>query len=353
MLKNKFCYLIIFLSSFLSFPIQALNPLLPPSGNFDLSAWKLQTLDANLAFTEIQANTLTNSYSSSLFYTNNTDGSLVFNVPSNGTPTSGSTYPRVELRQMTGGANWILTDVAEHYLTAQCKVLSVASAKPQTIIGQIHGSATVSELLKLRWTGYQPKQCFVEARFKSNDANMTEFGVTLASGLSLGDLITYTITMKSGVVIVTVNGTSTSQTYTADIWGTSDQYYFKAGNYFQYNNQVVPDPTQIWGINQFYKISLIKSITDVENPEITQFCIVQNPVQDKLQLRYYLASSITVKFTIFDQTGKQMENYSPVGNLVLGENTKSLNMSGLKSGVYFLKVQSDHLSKTLKFFVLK
>ena len=142
----------------------ALNPLFPPGSNFDLSAWKLQTLDQSLLFTEVSANSLNTGYTSSFFYTDPTDGSIVCKVPSNGATTSGSSYPRVEFRQMTGGANWVLNDPTEHYLTAQCKVLAVAQAKPQTIIGQIHGSNTVSELLKLRWTGYLPKQCFLEAR---------------------------------------------------------------------------------------------------------------------------------------------------------------------------------------------
>jgi hypothetical protein len=338
----------IFISTilFLSLKLVALNPLLPPGSNFDLNAWKLQTLDQNLLFTEISATSLGSGYTSSFFYTDPTDGSIVCKVPSNGGTTSGSTYPRVEFRQMTGGANWVLNDPTEHYLTAQCKVLAVAQAKPQTIIGQIHGSNTVSELLKLRWTGYLPKQCYVEARFKTNDANMSEFGVTLASGLSLGDLINYTITMKNGVVSCTVNGITGTQTYTQDIWTLTDAYYFKAGNYLQYNPQIVPDPTVIYGQNQFYKLSLIKVTTDVHLvSETNDVNIYPNPAKDKIEI-YSSSITSTINLQIFDLNGKLVKHINEVGN-------QPINISGLTNGVYVVKLNSQTFSKLAKLMIIK
>ena len=332
----------------LSFKLIALNPLLPPGSNFDLSAWKLQTLDQSLVFTEISATSLGTGYTSSFFYTDQTDGSIVCKVPSNGGTTSGSSYPRVEFRQMTGGANWVLNDPTEHYLTAQCKVLSVAQAKPQTIIGQIHGSNTVSEMIKLRWTGYQPKQCIVEARFKTNDANMSEYGVTLASGLSLGDLITYTITMKNGTVNCTVNGTTGSQTYTPDIWTLTDAYYFKAGNYLQYNPNSVspPDPTVIYGQNQFYKLSLIKVTTDVQSvSELNDVNIYPNPAKDRIEI-YGSSIKSTINLQIFDLNGKLAKQINT------SENQK-IDVSGLANGVYLAKINTSNGTKTVKLLVIK
>jgi hypothetical protein len=251
----KKCLLLFIIISFSSYA--QLNTSLPPGSNFDLSAWKLQTLDSNYNFVEKTASQLSAGYTTSFFYTNPNDGSMVFKVPSNGGTTSGSSYPRVELRQMTQGANWALTDTNQHYLTAQCKVISVASAKPQTIIGQIHGSETNSELLKLRWTGGAAGQCFLEARYQRNDSARTEYGVTLASGLSLGSIISYTITMKNGTITCTVNGNSASQTYTPYYYGTADQYYFKAGDYLQYHST----DSSIYGLTQFYKVSLYQFYT--------------------------------------------------------------------------------------------
>ena len=325
----------------------ALNPLFPPGSNFDLSAWKLQTLDQSLLFTEVSANSLNTGYTSSFFYTDPTDGSIVCKVPSNGATTSGSTYPRVEFRQMTGGANWVLNDPTEHYLTAQCKVLAVAPAKPQTIIGQIHGSNTVSELLKLRWTGYQPKQCIVEARFKTNDANMSEYGVTLASGLSLGDLITYTITMKNGTINCTVNGTTGSQTYTPDIWTLTDAYYFKAGNYLQYNPQIVPDPTVIYGQNQFYKLSLVKQVTEFQTiSETNKFNIYPNPTKDKMSVSCSGSITSGFHFQIFDSTGKLMKIQNYTENM-------TVDVSDLPNGIYLAKISNNLNSIITKFRISK
>ncbi len=229
------------------------NPL-PPGANFDLNAWKLQTLDADLKFIEKTPFELETGYTSPFFYSDSTDGSMVFRVPSNGSSTANSSYPRVELRQVLDGANWSLSDQTEHYLTAEYKVISVAQPKPGIIIGQIHGYEDESELLKLRWTGYKPGQCYIEARFELNDATRAEYGVTLATGLSLGDLVSYTITMKAGKITIWLNGVSATQTYTTAYFGTTDTYYFKAGAYLQYNGS---NPVY-YGKTQFYKLSLAK-----------------------------------------------------------------------------------------------
>jgi hypothetical protein len=349
------CLFILLITNFCSLSY-AQNPSLPPSSNFDLSAWKLQTLDTGLNFTEIQPAVLTNGYSTSFFYTDPSDGSMVFRVPSNGTPTSGSTYPRVELRQLTNGANWILNDPNEHYLTAQCKVLAVADAKPQTIIGQIHGSNTVSEMLKLRWTGYKPGQCYVEARFKSNNASMAEYGVTLASGLSLGDLITYTITMQNGTVNCTVNGTTGTQTYTPDVWTLTDAYYFKAGNYLQYNPNSVspPDPTVIYGQNQFYKLSLIKQTTEVSVvSDIKQVTIYPNPANERFQINYELSSNSIVSLAIYNLNGELVKML--ISNQSLFANTyyQTFDISTLPIGVYLVKLKSQSSLKTIKLSIIK
>jgi hypothetical protein len=243
------------------------NSVLPPSSYFDLSAWKLQTLDPVYNFIEKNSAELMAGYTSSFFFTSPTDSSMVFKVPSNGETTSVNTiYPRVELRQTSNGANWKLSDTNEHYLSAKCKVIMVAIAKPQTIIGQIHGSETNSELLKLRWTGYLAGQCKIEARFEINDATQSEYGVTLATGLSLGDMISYSIAMKNGTITVSVNGVSASQTYTSEFFGSTDAYYFKAGNYLQYSST---DPA-IAGQNQFYKLTLAKQSQAITFNSLTE-----------------------------------------------------------------------------------
>ena len=326
-----------------NFEIQNLNnntqldPNIAPGKNFDLKDWKLQTINtADNTFKEISATKLVAGYSSDLFYTDSGDGSVVFKVPSNGATTSGSGYPRCELRQMTAGANWALSDDTEHYLYSECKVTNVADAKPQIIIGQIHGSEINSELIKLRWTGFEAQKCYVEARFENNDATQSEYGVKLATGLSLGDLITYTITMKSGRITVTVNGNSASQTYTSEYFGTTDAYYFKAGNYFQYSNQTVLDPT--YGQTKFYKIILDKTLSTNKN-DLSNFEYYPNPVESMFKLSdNQLINIIEVYNSFGDSVLKSFPN----------SNSSQINMNFLSQGIYYVMVISDNKKRVIK-----
>lgn len=316
-----------------------LDPNIAPGKNFDLKDWKLQTINTvDNTFKEITATKLVAGYSSDLFYTDSGDGSVVFKVPSNGATTSGSGYPRCELRQMTAGANWPLNDPTEHYLYAECKVTNVADEKPQIIIGQIHGSEINSELIKLRWTGFEARKCYVEARFENNDVTQSEYGVKLATGLSLGDLITYSITMKSGKITVTVNGNSASQTYTSEYFGTTDAYYFKAGNYFQYNNQTVPDPTILYGQTKFYNLTLDKTLA-TKSFDLSNFEYYPNPVESVLTLNYTnLVTSIQV--------------YNLVGQLVLESfpnlQNPQIDIGHLPKAIYYVDVLSEEKREVIK-----
>ncbi|MEI7675969.1 MAG: polysaccharide lyase family 7 protein [Bacteroidales bacterium] len=332
----------------------ALNPQLPPGSNFDLSAWEIQTLDSNLSLLDVYSNDLMNGYSSNFFFTNPTDGSLVFNVPSNGQPLTGPTgHPRVELRQMTNGANWLLTDSVEHYLTVECRVMAIDQVSSKSVIGQIHSNVSVNgENLKLTWKGYLPKQCSVIAVLQTNDAAKTNYSVTLASGLSLGDLVSCTITMKNGTITCTVNGVSTTETLTTAFYSNTDNYYFKAGNYFGYNNVNVGSSTVVNGVNQFYKISLNRDLTGLNEPKIDLLKAYPNPVKDKLRINYNLASTSKVSIDIFDVTGRLLKrNYNSETQLS-GNQCISIDVTEMKNGIYFARINADKCSQTIRFMVL-
>ncbi len=234
-------------------PAFGLDPKLPPGKNFDwLSAFKLQTMTASLAFVEVKAETLVNGFTSKYFYTDSTDGSMVFFTPSNGGTSGGSQYPRTELRQTGFGANWKLTDTTTYVMTASCKVTKAPSANPTVTIGQVHGSADNSELVELEWNGNSAGNCKVSAMFQTNNSAGSNYFVQLAGGLSLGSLVTYEFQMKKGVLTVTVNGKSGTQTYTTQYYGTTDGYYFKAGNYLQYSSSSASAVSEV----KFYSLEL-------------------------------------------------------------------------------------------------
>lgn len=332
-----------------------LNPALPPGSNFDLSAWKLQTLDTDFGFIEISAANLTAGYTSNFFYTDKTDGSMVFRAPSNGQPTSGAHYPRVELRQMTNGANWALSSSTEKILSTQCRVFTVASATKKMVIGQIHGSDTVSELLKLRWVGDAPGQCSVDARFKTNDTAKTEFGVVLASGLTLGDKVTYTIRMKSGTITVTANGGSASQTYTSTYFGTTDKYYFKAGDYLQYASS---DST-IYGQSQFYALVLgAATSTAGDGGALSRAKTVAldqnypNPCNPTTEIHYSIQAPGFARLAVYTVTGQEVAVLA-AGEQQAGEHRVQFDGRNLPSGCYFYRLTSGGNVRVRKLLLLK
>src|SRR5437867_13232120 len=111
-----------------SAPAWALDPTKPPSGNFDLTHWKLTLPVDSSGVTngdaaEIQVSQLSTGYSNALYFYTAPDGAMVFWAPVTGATTSGSTYPRSELREMinpgSSSVNW--SGYGTHLLDARCK----------------------------------------------------------------------------------------------------------------------------------------------------------------------------------------------------------------------------------------
>jgi hypothetical protein len=318
----------------ITIPVYSLNPKLPPGKNFTLSPFKLQTLNQSLAFFEMASDSLVNGYTSKYFYTDTTDGSMVFFTPSNGGTTSGSQYPRNELRQTSAGANWKLTDTATHKMSASCKVTKAPNANPTVVIGQVHGSNDNSELIELEWMGNSAGNCRVSAMFQTNDAAGSNYFVQLASGLSLGSLVTYELKMKSGVVTVTVNGKSGSQTYTTQYYGTTDGYYFKAGNYLQYHSTDASAVSEV----KFYSLDVLGAVpTSISHSPC-------NPLFHRSEPTVFLLNG-TLHFkpgffpdavNIYGADGRLFRRITPKG-FNLDPARATVQGAGLPAGMYFIK----------------
>jgi hypothetical protein len=198
----------------------ALNPSLSPGGNFNLSDFKLQLpVASGSGVLEIDQPQLA-TYTSSFFYTAS-DGAMTFWTPVTGATTSGSSYPRSELRDLR---EWAVTSTKTQ--TGTVKILQQPSTG-KIIFAQIHGHVSGSELLKLRWTNGE-----VRAGVKTS-IGASEAQQVIKSGLSLGTEINYTIRMSNRVLTVTVNGTTVSYTMASN-WD-QDTVYFKAGCYIEDN----------------------------------------------------------------------------------------------------------------------
>lgn len=164
-----------------------------------------------------------------------------FKAPVNGATTSGSVYPRSELREMIGGAlaSWTLTDAGEMINTI--KVIEVPTKLDGTVgkvvIGQIHGPS--DELCRMYWDNG-------EVYFKNdlagpNGDTETKFQLLSPAGapamIPLNTQFKYKIRAKGHTLSVYAyygGVTYSSVTTIHSVWD-GKPLYFKAGVYLGQN----------------------------------------------------------------------------------------------------------------------
>jgi hypothetical protein len=208
----------------------------------DLTTWKLTLpVDKSGAFggsaTEV---TSLQGYLHPLYFYTASDGALVFNAPADGATTSGSSYARSELREMSGGdkAAWTLQQGG--VLTATLEVdqvpLKSDGSAGRVIVGQIHGQD--DELVRLYWEKGTVYFMNDQAGAKNTE---TRFDFTAANGqapdISLNEKFSYKIDAHGDNLLVNIYAdgqTYTSSTRISDVWDT-DSFYFKAGVYLGVN----------------------------------------------------------------------------------------------------------------------
>ncbi len=218
-----------------------LNSNAAPSGNFNLSNWKI-TLPVDqkgtISGTAVEVQNLSGYENSKYFYTGS-DGAMVFYAPVNGATTKGSSYARSELREMNGTerAAWTLSKGG--FMSATLEVDAAPNREGvggKLVVGQIHGQN--DELVRLYWengTVY-----FVNDRAGSGNSE-TKFTLKDARGatpsISLNEKFSYTINAKGSSLDVDVYADGKvyeSSTKINSVW-QSDTFYFKAGAYLGAN----------------------------------------------------------------------------------------------------------------------
>lgn len=206
----------------------SLDPHLPPSGNFDLSVWKLTLPTGSGAkkADEILSPALVKGYTSQYFYTNS-DGAMTFWAPVNGVTTGGTHYPRSELREMkASGAeyDWTESDGVA-VLRATCSVLQAPTSTGKTVIGQIHAKSINLPLLKLAYDRGQ-----IVALVKKTSKNDEDTPYKLGR-VGIGEKVNYEIRLDGDALTISANGVSATVSVAED-WRPVT-FYFKAGNYVQ------------------------------------------------------------------------------------------------------------------------
>jgi hypothetical protein len=198
----------------------------PPGRIIDLSGWKL-TLPIDTPQKgrpdEIVAPQIATFVASEIFYTSEDGRSVVFRALCGGVTTSGSSYPRCELREMEldgkKEASWNTTDSTIHSMRVLLAVTHVPAVKSHIVCAQIHDAE--EDLIEIRLEG---KKLQVE---RSKDGN-----VMLDRSYQLGVVFDLTIDAGGGHVRVFYNGDEKLD-WPVDRRGC----YFKTGCYTQSNTK--------------------------------------------------------------------------------------------------------------------
>jgi uncharacterized protein YjdB len=271
-LNYRFILLLFVLSIFSHYTTaQDLDPDLPPSGNFDLSNWKITLPSQN----ENDVADLINGFEhQDWFYTDAVTGAMVFNCPNNG-QTGGSTYPRSELREMLRGEdtsigtqgitgnNWVFSSSTmanqeaaggvDGVMTATLAVDHVSETSNEdrkigrVIVGQIHASSDEPCRLYYRKLTGNSKGSIYLAHEPTTGAEQwydmigsrSDNAADPEDGIALGEKFSYEIKVVYNTLTVTImreGKNDVVQEVDMTNSGFSDDWmYFKAGNYNQNN----------------------------------------------------------------------------------------------------------------------
>ncbi len=162
---------------------------------------------------------------------------LVFNAPVGGAHTSGSKYPRDELREMKGAAKAAWSLATGGTMTATLTVDKAPFLKDgaagKEVIGQIHGKE--DELVRLYWDA---GRVYFHNDLSGSDGKEHEFKLLNAAGkepsVTLGEKISYLIDAHADRLMVELWAHGDHFSYSGKIlpvWQKDNGLYFKAGVY--------------------------------------------------------------------------------------------------------------------------
>jgi hypothetical protein len=190
-----------------------------PAKVLDLTNWKLTVpIGTSESPTEIMQPQLATYILDPWFVVS--EGGVRFRAAVNAPTTSGSNYPRSELREMTNSgkerASWSSTS-GTHTMTIDEAITATPLKKPHVVAGQIHDSN--DDIIVIRLEG---SNLYVNVDGKNK--------YTLDAGYILGKRFTLKFEVSGGQTKVYYNG---AQVYTLD--KNYSSAYFKAGAYTQSN----------------------------------------------------------------------------------------------------------------------
>src|SRR5918994_1173955 len=219
----------------------ALNASVAPSGNFNLSNWKITIpVDQNGSTSGIAVEVQgLSDYTNARYFYTGSDGAMVFYAPVDGATTKGSSYARSELREMNASekAAWNLSQGG--FMGATLEVDAAPNRDGiggRLVVGQIHGQD--DELVRLYWENGTVYFANDQAGSGNSETKFTLKDSTGATpDVSLNEKFSYTINAKGSTLEVDVYADGKvyeSSTKINSVW-QSDTFYFKAGAYLGAN----------------------------------------------------------------------------------------------------------------------
>jgi len=214
------------------------TPLVQPPGTMTLPAQVLKLDNWYLTLpigtsgspTEIKQPALATYKHDEYFKPNLDQTGVVFKAHAGGVTTSGSAYPRSELREMASGgtvkAAWSTTS-GTHTMFIKEAIIHLPDVKPHVVAGQIHDASNDVMVIRLEGT-----KLFVD----HNGVN----GPVLTNDYKLGTIFTVKFVAEGGKVKVYYNDSATPSD---DYAVPRDGCYFKAGCYTQSNTTKGDAPT--------------------------------------------------------------------------------------------------------------
>jgi hypothetical protein len=219
-----------------------------PASVLDLTNWKLNIPldeDNDGQSDEIKQPKL-NTYSITPWFQNNENNTgVVFRANCGGTTTSGSGYPRSELREMINngknGASWS-SDEGAHIMEIEQAITHLPKVKPHIVAGQIHDAH--DDVIVFRLEG---KKLFID--------HNGDDGTVLTKNYEPGTKFKVKFEVSGGQVKSYYND-ALVETYPVHFSGA----YFKAGAYVQSNCQgkkkVAGESCDAYGEVVIYKVSV-------------------------------------------------------------------------------------------------
>lgn len=242
------------------------NEGLFPSQVLDLTYWKV-TLPTGVAGkpTEIKQPVLASYQDDSFTVVSTEQGIGVrFRAGVNGVTTSGSRYPRSELREMTEdgkrNASWSSLD-GTHIMFLDQAITAVPKNKPHVVAGQIHDASNFTVFIRL-----EGSRLFVNYTDKQGRKNQK---YPLTNNYMLGERFQIQMTVSGGQTEISYrNGVDEKIVFLSTL--DSSELYFKAGAYTQSNCvteglEIPCDDTNNYGEAVIYNATLTHRQTETVN----------------------------------------------------------------------------------------